>query len=184
MALRRKTGLPVYGMLPVPEIIYRLADEADLPAVVGMYEKLDRYFRSLSYRFPEVENVGQLWLDSFRRTLGRFSVLHVAQRQDSLLGFVLGRVKRVAPYLGGVMVGELSDIWVEPEARRLRAGERLAHLNFEWLKAQGVHSVEVQILEGNLASQTFFRSLGLKPELSLYRLTWEDSNEQGIGGRE
>jgi ribosomal protein S18 acetylase RimI-like enzyme len=170
-------------MLPVPEIIYRLADGADLPAVGGMYEKLDRYFRSLSYRFPEVENVGQLWLDSFRRTLGRFSVLHVAQRQDILLGFVLGRVKRVAPYLGGVLVGELSDIWVEPEARRLGTGERLAQLDFEWLKAQGVHSIEVQILEGNLASQAFFRSLGLKPELSLYRLTWEDRNEQRIGGR-
>lgn len=161
------------GKLPVAEMIYRLAEEADLPAVAGMYEKLDRYFRSLSYRFPEVENVGQLWLDSFRRTLGRFSVLHVAQHQDELVGFVLGRVKRVAPYLGGVLVGELSDIWVEPEARRSGAGERLARLDFEWLKAQGVHSVEVQILEGNLISQAFFQSLGLKPELSLYRLTWE-----------
>lgn len=158
----------------MPETIYRLAEESDLPAVAEMYEKLDRYFRSLSYRFPEVENVGQLWLDSFRRTLGRFSILHVAQRQDSLLGFVLGRVKRVAPYLGGVLVGELSDIWVEPEARRLGTGEHLAQLNFDWLKAQGVHSVEVQILEGNQASHAFFRSLGLKPELTLYRLTWED----------
>jgi ribosomal protein S18 acetylase RimI-like enzyme len=165
-------------LLPVAEIIYRLADEADLPAVVEMYTKLDRYFRSLSYRFPEVENVGQLWLDSFRRTLGRFSVLHVAQRQDALLGFVLGRVKRVAPYLGGVLVGELSDIWVEPEARRLGAGERLARLNFDWLKAQGVHSIEVQILEGNQASHAFFRSLGLKPELSLYRLTWENKKSR------
>ncbi len=169
----------------MPETFYRLAEESDLAAVAQMYEKLDHYFRSLSYRFPAVENVGQLWLDSFRRTLGRFSVLHVAQRQDALLGFVLGRVKRVAPYLGGVLVGELSDIWVEPEARRLGTGERLAQLNFEWLKAQGVHSIEVQILEGNQASQAFFRSLGLESELSLYRLTWEDhkasDKAEGIG---
>lgn len=174
MAWNRKTGPPAYVRLPVAEVIYHLADEGDLPEIARMYEKLDRFFRSLSYRFPEVENVGQLWLDSFRRSLGRFSVLHVAQSNDVLVGFVLGRVKRVAPYLGGVMVGELSDIWVEPQARQLGVGKQLARLTFDWLKAQGVHSVEVQILEGNQSSIAFFRSLGLKPELHQYRLSWED----------
>jgi GNAT superfamily N-acetyltransferase len=138
-----------------------------------MYERLDRSFRTFTYQFPQVENAGQLWADTFRRTLGRFSIAYLAETEKDALGFSLGRIKRVAPYLGGVLVGELSDIWVEPDARRLGVGEKLAHLTFEWLREQGVHSIEVQILNGNLPSLEFFQSLGFIPELMQYRLLWE-----------
>jgi L-amino acid N-acyltransferase YncA len=167
----------------MPEVRYRLADETDLPAVAEMYGELDAYFRSLSYRFPRVQNVGQVWVDSFRRTLGRFSALHVAEADGRLVGFSLGRVKRVAPYLGGVLVGELSDIWVEPQRRLNGVGQGLAQRTFDWLRQQGVHSIEVQILEGNTASAAFFRSLGFHPELSQYRLPCQssDSSRKGEG---
>jgi ribosomal protein S18 acetylase RimI-like enzyme len=163
------------------EMVYRQAEETDLPAVAVLYEHLDAYFRTLAYRFPAVENVGLLWVDSFRRTLGRFSVLFVAAGEEELVGFCLGRIKRVAPYLGGMLVGELSDIYVAPDARRLKVGHRLARLTFDWLHAQGVHSVEVQVLEGNAPSLAFFRSFGFKPELSQLRLAWVDYSEPEEG---
>jgi ribosomal protein S18 acetylase RimI-like enzyme len=151
------------------DIICRFAAEEDLPRVAELYEQLDAYFRTLSYNFPRMDQVGQLWVDSFRRTLGRFSILAVAEQDGELVGFALSRIKRVAPYLGGMLVGELSDIWVDPAARRGKTGERLARLTFEWLQQQGVHSIEAQVLEGNDASKAFFRSLGFFPELTLYR---------------
>ena len=87
-----------------PETIYREAVEADFPVVAALYEKLDNLLRQHTYSFPRVEKVGELWLDMFRRTLGRFSVLYVAELEGEIVGFIVARLKRVPEYLGGVMV--------------------------------------------------------------------------------
>jgi GNAT superfamily N-acetyltransferase len=156
------------------EVIYRLAKAEDLPVIAGMYTKMDQFFRGFSYRFPEVENIGEAWVDSFRRTLGRFSVVYIAELDGRVAGFMLGRVKRVAPYLGGVMVGELSDMWVEPEARRLGVGKELSLITMRWLSDQGVHSIEVQILEGNEPIWRLYEKMGFTPELRQIRMLRAD----------
>lgn len=153
---------------------YRLAVEADLPAVAAMYDKLDQLLRQHPYHFPEVENVGTLWLDIFRRTLGRFSVVYLAEYENEIVGFILARVKRVPEYLGGVMVGELKDMWVEHKVRRLGIGEKLLRLAIEWCRDQNVHSLEAQILVGNEPIIKLVNSLGMTPELYQMRLTWEN----------
>ena len=91
-----------------------------------------------------------------------------------MVGFMLGRVKRVAPYLGGVMVGELSDMWVEPDARRLGVGKELSLITMQWLAAQDVHSIEIQILEGNEPIWRLYEKMGFKPELRQIRMLRAD----------
>lgn len=159
------------------EVLYRQAAEADFEAVVGLYVKLDALLRRHTYTFPEVENVGQLWLDMFRRTLGRFSVLYVAECEGEIVGFIVARLKRVPEYLGGVMVGELKDMWVEPAVRRLGIGEKLLRLAIEWCRDQKVYSCEAQILVGNEPIINLVEYLGMKKELLQMRLSWEDYNE-------
>jgi ribosomal protein S18 acetylase RimI-like enzyme len=156
------------------EVIYRTAGEADYPAVAELYAKLDALLRQHTYSFPEVENVGQLWLETFQRAVGRFGVLYVAELDGRVVGFILARLKQVPKYLGGVMVGELKDMWVEPEARRLGVGEKLLRLAIEWVQAQGVHSAEAQILVGNEPIIRLVQRLGMRPELFQFRLAWEN----------
>jgi len=158
-------------------VIYREATEADFPIVASMYAKLDQLLRQHTYTFPAVENVGELWLDMFRRTLGRFSVLYVAEYQGEVVGFIVARVKRVPEYLGGVMVGELKDMWVEHKVRRLGIGEKLLRLAIEWCREQKVYSVEAQILLGNEPIIKLVEYLGMKKELYQLRMKWEDYNE-------
>ncbi len=158
-------------------VIYREATEADFPVVASMYAKLDQLLRQHTYTFPAVENVGELWLDMFRRTLGRFSVLYVAEYEGEVVGFIVARVKRVPEYLGGVMVGELKDMWVEHKVRRLGIGEKLLRLAIEWCRAQKVYSVEAQILVGNEPIIKLVEYLGMKKELYQLRMMWEDYNE-------
>jgi ribosomal protein S18 acetylase RimI-like enzyme len=160
----------------MPEVIYRLAEENDLTGAADLYERVDRAYRSYAYQFPEVENVGRTWLESFHRTLGRFSVLYVAEMNSQLVGFTLGRIKRAPSYRGGVLVGEISDIWVDPQARRLGVGEGLTRLAVEWLMGQNVHSVEAQILEGNQSSWNLFDKLGFQSELRQVRLLNEKTD--------
>ena len=159
------------------DVIYREAVEADYPVVAGLYDKLDKFLREFTYNFPEVENVGELWLDTFRRTLGRFSVLYVAEYQGEIVGFIVARVKRVPAYLGGVMVGELKDMWIEHKVRRLGIGEVLLRMAIEWCRDQEVYSVEAQILLGNDPIIKLVEYLGMKRELFQMRMNWDEYNQ-------
>jgi ribosomal protein S18 acetylase RimI-like enzyme len=162
-------------------IIYRPATESDYPQLAAMYAKLNAYFYQVGYMLPHPENVGEVWLDSFRRTLGRFSNVFVAERDGRHLGFILCRLKRLPAHMGGLLVGEVSDVWVEAEARRLGVGEALVQSGLEWLGGQGVHSVEVQVLGENEGSLRFFESLGFVLELRALRLlnTGTGTGDQG-----
>jgi GNAT superfamily N-acetyltransferase len=158
-------------------VIYREATEADFPAIEAMYAKLDDLLRQYTYAFPAVENVGHLWLDMFRRTLGRFSVLYVAEVEGEVVGFIVARLKRVPEYLGGVMVGELKDMWVEKPVRRLGIGEELLRMAIEWCRQQNVYSVEAQILLDNEPIIKLVEYLGMKKELYQFRMSWEGYNQ-------
>jgi ribosomal protein S18 acetylase RimI-like enzyme len=160
----------------MPEVTYRLAEEKDLAGAADLYEQVDAAYRSYAYRFPEVDHVGQAWLESFQRTLGRFSVLYVAEMKGQMAGFTLGRIKRVPPHRGGVLVGEISDIWVDPQARRFGVGEHLTQLAVDWLMEQNVHSVEAQVLDGNNPSWYLFDKLGFQAELRQVRLLNENND--------
>lgn len=157
-----------------PKIIYRAANEADFPIILAFYEKFDHHMRLLEYSLPGVDNVAQTWFDSFRRTLGRFGQLFVVEIDGEVLGFNRCRIKRVPPYMGDVMVGELMEVWIEPAARRAHAGRILTSTAIEWMKEQGVHSVEVQILIDNEPSINMCKRLGMKPELIQLRIKCED----------
>jgi ribosomal protein S18 acetylase RimI-like enzyme len=162
----------------VSEIVCRLGTEEDFPVIAGMYEKLDAYFRTLNLRLPEPEDVQQTWLDSFRRTLGTFSIVHIAELDGEVVGFMLSRIKRVPPYWGGVLVGTLSDMWILEKARRMGVGDRLSRLALAWLREHGVHSVEIQVLEDNAASWKLYENMGFKPELRQARLLWNEYVEK------
>ncbi len=157
-----------------PVVQYRLATEADFPILMEFYTKLNTYFYQMGYRLPHPDNVGEVWLDSFRRTLGKFSRVDIAEIDGRVVGFMLSRIKRVPAYMGGVLVGELSDMWIEADARRLGIGDKLSRLALNWLREQGVHSVEIQVLQDNEASWKLYDRMGFKLEFRVGRLLWED----------
>jgi ribosomal protein S18 acetylase RimI-like enzyme len=76
--------------------------------------------------------------------------------------------------MGGVLVGELSDMWIVPEARRLGIGEKLCRMALDWERKQCVHSVEIQVLLENDASWRIFDRMGFKQEFRVARLLWDE----------
>ena len=163
---------------PAATVSYRMVKEDDFPVLVEMFTQLNSYFYRVGYRLPQPEDVGQIWLDSFRRTLGRFSNVFIAEMDGRLLGFMLCRLKRVPAFMGGVMVGELSDMWIIPEARRMGAGEKLSRLALDWMREQGAHSVEIQILKDNEASWKLYERMGFQLEFRVVRLLWDEYVEE------
>jgi ribosomal protein S18 acetylase RimI-like enzyme len=166
------------------EVNYRTIVESDLPIVGEMFEQLNTYFYRLGYHLPQPENVSEIWLDSFRRTLGRFSNVFIAEVQGRVAGFMLCRLKRVPAYMGGVIVGELSDMWIIPEARRMGIGDKLSRLAIDWLRQQGAHSVEIQVLRDNEASWKLYDKMGFQLEFRVGRLLWENYDQQKTDSEE
>ena len=162
----------------MPDVNYRLATEADFPPVAEMYSKLDALMHRMGMHLPSPENVGQTWVDSFRRTLGRYSFLHILEIDSAIMGLLLSRIKRLPPYWGGVLVGELTDIWVHSSVRRLNHAEKLVHHAIRQLKDHDVHSVEVRILFENVPAQALIESVGFITEVHTARLLWENYDKE------
>ena len=156
------------------EVSYREANDSDFPIMKQQYTLLNQHFHQFGYRLPVPENVGEVWLDTFKRTLGKFSMVYVAEYSGKVVGFLLARIKRLPPYMGGLPVGELSDEWIEPEVRRLGVGAHLCHMGLEWLRNQKVHSVEIQVLNGNEASWNMLSGMGFKQEFRVGRMYWDE----------
>ncbi len=159
-------------------VSYRTAGEADFPILMDMYIQLNTFFYQVGYRLPHPENVGEVWLDSFRRTLGRFSNVFVAEVDNRVVGFMLCRLKRVPAYMGGVLVGELSDMWIDASARRMGIGDTLSRLAIDWMRQQGAHSIEIQVLKDNEASWKLYERMGFQLEFRVGRLIWDDYVEE------
>jgi ribosomal protein S18 acetylase RimI-like enzyme len=160
------------------EVSYRLATEDDFAILMDMYVQLNNFFYRVGYRLPHPEDVGQVWLDSFKRTLGRFSNVFIAEVGGQVAGFMLCRLKRVPAYMGGVLVGELSDMWIIASARRMGIGDKLSRLALDWLRQQGAHSVEIQVLKDNEASWKLYDRMGFKLEFRVGRLLWDEYLEE------
>ena len=143
----------------------RLASENDLPRVAVLWAALDRFHREIGLGFPESDDPAQAWVDSFSRTLGRFSFLWLAEREGQPVAFVLARLKRAPSYLGGAMVGEISDLYVSEDARGAGLAARLVELAEAQLRKNGVHSIEVQILAQNDGGRAFWHKQGYADDL-------------------
>jgi ribosomal protein S18 acetylase RimI-like enzyme len=161
------------------EVSYRLVTEADFPIIKSFYEKLNAFFYTVGYRLPHPENVGDVWLETFQRTLGRFSNVFIAEMDGHVVGFMLCRLKRVPQYMGGMLVGELSDMWIEAEARRMGVGDKLSRQAMEWMREQGAHSIEIQVLRDNEASWKLYERMGFKLEYRVGRLLWDEYIDDG-----
>jgi ribosomal protein S18 acetylase RimI-like enzyme len=147
----------------------REAGSADLPALAQLWTQLDSYHRKLGLAFPPVENAGEKWADSFSRTLGRFSFAWLAEHGSQPVAFLTARLKQAPQYLGSVQVGEISDLYVSEEARGSGVGLRLVELAIQKFAGLNVHSVEVQVLEGNDNGLDFWIKQGFKKDLRLVR---------------
>lgn len=155
------------------ELNFREAGVDDLPAVAALWGKLDSFHRQLGLAFPEAEEPQQAWIKSIQRTLGRFSFVWLAEQDGIPRAFLMGRYKRLPETLGGVFVGEISDLYVDESLRGQQVGARLVELAVANFRELDVHSIEVQIMAANEDALDFWYKHGFKDELTQVRMVLE-----------
>lgn len=79
---------------------------------------------------------------------------------SSALALCVTRIDEAPPILHETRRGEISDLWVEPHARRNGLGRALVEDAVSWLRASGVSRVEVRVAVRNEAGRAFWRALG------------------------
>ena len=147
----------------------RIGTVDDLRVVGQLWNELNDYHHTVGLNFPAGDSVVEEWISSFERTLDRFSFLWVAEQKSVVRGFLLGRLKRTPAYLGGVMVGEISDLYLGEDLRGQGAGRQLVDAAVEKFEELNIHSIEVQIMAQNSAGLAFWKSLGFQNDVILVR---------------
>ncbi len=111
----------------------------------------------------------QKWLDSVKKSLGRFGVLYISVSEKGISGFAHGSVRLTPDYLGNKKVGVITHVFVKDEERQEGAGKALVRSLEKWFAGQQLHSVELQVLSDNLPALGFWKKLGYRTELQQYR---------------
>ena len=60
------------------------------------------------------------------------------------------------------------------QRKRLGIGDRLSRWAMDWMRQQGAHSIEIQVLRDNEASWKLYERMGYQLEFRVGRLLWED----------
>lgn len=88
------------------------------------------------------------------------SAIFVFDDAGDLPGMCIVRIDRAPPIMTEVERAEVTDLGVRKDARRRGVGTALLLAALAWVKASGVHRVEVQVARGNAEGQAFWRAHG------------------------
>jgi GNAT superfamily N-acetyltransferase len=140
---------------------------------IHVFEVLDRQFKDVSDLVKELlielaphtaEDLEQMKLDEIAKTLLSSSKIFafLAKHNDENIG-VITLHECAAIYAGGIF-GEISELYVKPEYRSLKVGERLLESAFEKGRALGWKRIEVGSPASNKSPRTiqFYEGKGFK----------------------
>ena len=134
--------------------------------VEDLFADLYDYMEDTGLQMPLVDGGEKKWRNSIEKLVGgRFGILLGAISNEKLIGFSHGAIRYSADYLGGLMVGYITHLFVMPEFRSSRIGYKLLSDVEDWFDSKGVHSYELQVLCDNSLGIRFWEKMGYKREL-------------------
>jgi ribosomal protein S18 acetylase RimI-like enzyme len=88
------------------------------------------------------------------------AAVFVWEEAGALLGFCTAQVEEAPQVLVERSRAELTDLMVEPRARRRGIGRALVEAGAQWIRAQGAERTTVRVASHNPEAQAFWRALG------------------------
>lgn len=101
------------------------------------------------------------WRRLVERLLNRSdAAVFVWEEDGALLGFCSAQLEEAPSVLVEGSRAELTDLMVEPRARRRGIGRALVDAGAGWIRARGVERITVRVASHNSEAQAFWRALG------------------------
>lgn len=150
--------------------IIREAAPEDLDALIALYHSYFADLKACGMNFDlRAENLPRVLQARIRSHL---LLAAVAEAEDgAIAGFTFASIMRLgAEYScgGAASIGYINELYVTPAARRQALSRRLADFCEDWLRGQGVSTVQVQVLTGNGAAHAMWQARGMAPVGTLY----------------
>ena len=135
----------------------------DIPQVKEMWYRLVEAGETADPRFKPAPDAKEA-IDAYaRETWVRrhpFSHGWVAVGDDRLVAFLLGVPTQPVPVLDRPQISVITDIWVDPDWRRLGLGRELVERFASTSRAAGYPVVEVNTLSADSRAVAFWHSMG------------------------
>jgi GNAT superfamily N-acetyltransferase len=141
----------------------RRAGARDREAVTALWLALGEHHAALDPAFARrrdpaaLAEAGELVRGELRDPDSALFVWDVEGRVRGLCVARVGRAPRIAVERERA---EISDLYVEPEARRAGGGRALVEAALDWVRERGIERIVVRVAVGNREGQAFWRALG------------------------
>lgn len=122
--------------------------------LLAHHEPLDPHYRLRPGSEGEWRRLVERLLDSSD------AAVFVWEEDGALLGFCTAQVEQAPPVLVERSRAEITDLMVEPRARRRGIGRALAEAGGAWIRERGVERTTVRVAAHNPEGQAFWRALG------------------------
>ena len=142
-------------------VVARLADAADVPALMRLYRGLEVEMTALHPMWPLADGLAEPVESSFERLLGDPEALVVMGEIDGYpFGFAMARIEEILPQAAGERIGSIRLIYVEPEAREISLGEEMRDYLIDELRRRGISRFDAHVLPGHRLAKNFFEAGG------------------------
>jgi ribosomal protein S18 acetylase RimI-like enzyme len=139
----------------------RAARRSDAGAIAELWNLLVAEHAALDPAFALRPDAGIALEGEVARALDDAdTALWVAEREARVVAFCCARIARAAPPVAERSRLEITELAVEPTARRRGDGRALVEVAFAWARERGASRVEVRVAARNDAGQAFWRRLG------------------------
>ena len=146
------------------DFLVRPGTREDVPAMLRLWREMMDYHAQVEPRFrpapsPEGEQAWEAYLSANLWKSEDWAVF-VAEANGQLIGQIMGLLRDRPPVFESERYGYVTDIVVEPTARRSAVGSALFDALKGWLRERGACHVELPVAHNNPASQAFWRAVG------------------------
>ena len=145
-------------------IEFLLLEPGEMALVKPLWQKLNAHHRSRSQHFARFyakftfEDRMAAILEHQNPRL-RIEVARDADTQE-LVGYCISSVSES-------FEGEVDSIYIEPQYRKMKIGDRLMTGSLKWMEALGVKKKKITVAHGNEETFGFYEKYGFYPRLTI-----------------
>jgi GNAT superfamily N-acetyltransferase len=145
----------------MPPIIIRAATSADLPELTRLWHEKTIIQQQFDRRFSLLPDGAVRWSSAVENWLRTDQcAVFVAEREGSLLGYIIGWVKPAAPGLMPEQIGVVDDMSVDAHSHESGLGRQLFAPLVEWYLERGITHLVTHVPHRQAVEQAFWRAQG------------------------
>jgi ribosomal protein S18 acetylase RimI-like enzyme len=142
----------------------RPATKEDFPAMTRLWREMMDFHANVEPRFrplpaPEGEEAWERHLHEDMWGNEAWCIF-VAESEGEVIGQMIGTLRDEYPVFEPLRYGYVTDVAVDPAARRSGVGRAMFEAVKGWFRTQGISHLRLMVAHNNPISQAFWRAMG------------------------